>query len=130
MTAAVAVWRGNDPVARLQQLGHQVHRRHARRGDHATEPSLQRGERARTVHHPALADGSNWTDFDTFWHAFTRWQAGIFTYRRGGWIAAGAMLTMIVDTMIPEAFSETHNWAGLITVLGFLVSFSLTQLTG
>jgi ZIP family zinc transporter len=45
-------------------------------------------------------------------------------------LAAGAMLTMIVDTMIPEAFSETHDWTGLIAVLGFLVSFSLTQLTG
>lgn len=45
-------------------------------------------------------------------------------------IAAGAMLTMIVDTMIPEAFAETHDWAGLIAVLGFLVSFALSQLTG
>ena len=43
-------------------------------------------------------------------------------------IAAGAMLTMVIDTMIPEAFAETHNWAGLIAVLGFLVSFSLTAL--
>lgn len=45
-------------------------------------------------------------------------------------VAAGAMLTMIVDTMIPEAFSETHNWAGLIAVLGFLVSFALSKLAG
>jgi ZIP family zinc transporter len=45
-------------------------------------------------------------------------------------VAAGAMLTMIVDTMIPEAFSETQNWAGLVAVLGFLVSFSLTEITG
>lgn len=44
-------------------------------------------------------------------------------------VAAGAMLTMIIDTMIPEAFAETHNWAGLVAVLGFLVSFSLTKLT-
>jgi ZIP family zinc transporter len=44
-------------------------------------------------------------------------------------IAAGAMLTMIVDTMIPEAFAETHNWAGLITVLGYLVSFALSTLS-
>jgi ZIP family zinc transporter len=44
-------------------------------------------------------------------------------------IAAGAMLTMIIDTMIPEAFAETHNWAGLIAVLGYLVSFSLTALS-
>lgn len=40
-------------------------------------------------------------------------------------IAAGAILAMIVDTMIPEAFEETHNFAGLITVLGFLVAFLL-----
>jgi ZIP family zinc transporter len=40
------------------------------------------------------------------------------------------MLTMIVDTMIPEAFAETHNWAGLIAVLGFLVSFSLSKVAG
>ena len=36
-------------------------------------------------------------------------------------IAAGAILTMIIDTMIPEAFAETHNWAGLIAVVGYLV---------
>jgi ZIP family zinc transporter len=36
------------------------------------------------------------------------------------------MLTMIIDTMIPEAFAETHNWAGLIAVLGYLVSFALS----
>jgi len=45
-------------------------------------------------------------------------------------VAAGAMLTMIVDTMIPEAFAETHNWAGLIAVVGFLVSFALTEIAG
>ena len=45
-------------------------------------------------------------------------------------IAAGGMLAMIVDTMIPEAFAETHDWAGLIAVVGFLVSFTLTELAG
>lgn len=45
-------------------------------------------------------------------------------------VAAGAMLTMIIDTMIPEAFAETHNWAGLIAVLGFLISFTLSAITG
>ncbi|MGB8331619.1 MAG: hypothetical protein WCE62_15940 [Polyangiales bacterium] len=45
-------------------------------------------------------------------------------------VAAGAMLTMIVDTMIPEAFSEAHDWAGLTAVVGFLVSFTLTQVAG
>lgn len=42
--------------------------------------------------------------------------------------AAGAILAMIVDTMIPEAFQETHNFAGLITVAGFLIAFFLTKI--
>ena len=45
-------------------------------------------------------------------------------------VAAGAILTMVIDTMIPEAFAETHNWAGLIAVLGFLTSFALSQVAG
>jgi zinc transporter, ZIP family len=43
-------------------------------------------------------------------------------------VAAGAILSMLVDTMIPEAFAEEHNFAGLITVAGFLVAFVLTKL--
>jgi ZIP family zinc transporter len=39
-------------------------------------------------------------------------------------IAAGAILAMIVDTMIPEAFEQAHNFAGLITVFGFLAAFA------
>ena len=45
-------------------------------------------------------------------------------------VAAGAMLAMLADTMIPEAFDEARNWAGLITVLGFLTAFVLTKLGG
>ncbi len=43
-------------------------------------------------------------------------------------VAAGAILAMIVDTMIPEAFEETHNFAGLIAVLGFLAAFTLSKM--
>jgi ZIP family zinc transporter len=43
-------------------------------------------------------------------------------------LAAGAMLAMIADTMIPEAFDEAHDLAGLVTVGGFLVAFVLTKL--
>ncbi len=43
-------------------------------------------------------------------------------------VAAGAILAMLVDTMIPEAFAETHNMAGLITVAGFLAAFVLSKL--
>lgn len=42
--------------------------------------------------------------------------------------AAGAILTMLADTMIPEAFEAAHDYAGLITVAGFLVSFVLSKI--
>ena len=44
--------------------------------------------------------------------------------------AAGAILAMLCDTMIPEAFEVAHNFAGLITVAGFLASFILSKLGG
>lgn len=40
-------------------------------------------------------------------------------------VAAGAILTMVADTMIPEAFERTRTWTGVITTLGFLVAFAL-----
>jgi ZIP family zinc transporter len=43
-------------------------------------------------------------------------------------IAAGAILAMISDTMIPEAFEFAHNYTGLITVIGFLSAFILSKL--
>lgn len=43
-------------------------------------------------------------------------------------VAAGAILAMLADTMIPEAFEEAHNFSGLITVLGFLCAFILTKM--
>ena len=45
-------------------------------------------------------------------------------------VAAGAILAMVADTMIPEAFEGTHDYAGLITVTGFLAAFLLSKLGG
>lgn len=42
-------------------------------------------------------------------------------------LAAGAMLAMICDTMIPDAFRKAHNYTGLLATLGFLVSFIIHQ---
>lgn len=42
-------------------------------------------------------------------------------------IAAGAILTMVADTMIPEAFARTQLWTGLITTIGFITAFALTR---
>jgi ZIP family zinc transporter len=45
-------------------------------------------------------------------------------------VAAGAILAMIVDTMVPEAFEGTQDFAGLVAVAGFLTAFALSKLTG
>jgi ZIP family zinc transporter len=43
-------------------------------------------------------------------------------------VAAGAILAMLCDTMIPEAFETAHGFTGLITVIGFLTAFLLNKL--
>jgi ZIP family zinc transporter len=40
--------------------------------------------------------------------------------------AAGAILTMLADTMMPEAFDHGGSAVGLITVLGFSLAFFLS----
>jgi zinc transporter, ZIP family len=45
-------------------------------------------------------------------------------------VAAGAILAMLADTMIPEAFEEAREYTGLITVAGFLAAFVLSKLGG
>jgi zinc transporter, ZIP family len=42
-------------------------------------------------------------------------------------VAAGAILTMVADTMIPEAFEKTILWTGVITTVGFLVAFAIER---
>jgi zinc transporter, ZIP family len=42
--------------------------------------------------------------------------------------AAGAILTMLADSMVPEAFKYARNAAGLATTLGFAVAFAIATL--
>ncbi|MGH8827020.1 MAG: ZIP family metal transporter [Jiangellaceae bacterium] len=42
--------------------------------------------------------------------------------------AAGALLTMLIDTMIPEAYEFGGRASGLVTVLGFSVAFGLSAI--
>ena len=39
--------------------------------------------------------------------------------------AAGAILTMLADTMMPEAFEHGGKLAGIVTTLGFAVAFAI-----
>jgi len=43
--------------------------------------------------------------------------------------AAGAILTMLSDTMIPEAFADGGDLTGLATVFGFATAFLLSTVT-
>ena len=43
-------------------------------------------------------------------------------------VAAGGILSMLAETMIPEAFEGTHSWAGLITCAGFITAFAISML--
>ena len=43
--------------------------------------------------------------------------------------AAGALLVMLTDSMVPEAKEKAGNRAGLVTVLGFAVAAALSNLT-
>lgn len=43
-------------------------------------------------------------------------------------VAAGAILAMVADTMIPEAFERTHLYTGLIATVGFMVSFGVERI--
>ncbi|WP_062072820.1 ZIP family metal transporter [Demequina sediminicola] len=44
-------------------------------------------------------------------------------------LAAGALLAMVCNAMIPEAFHEDHWATGLLAAAGFLVAFILNELT-
>jgi ZIP family zinc transporter len=45
-------------------------------------------------------------------------------------VAAGAVLAMLADTMIPEAFEKVHDFTGMIMVAGFMTAFILTKMGG
>jgi ZIP family zinc transporter len=42
-------------------------------------------------------------------------------------VAGGAILAMLADTMMPEAYEDAHEAVGLITVAGFFIAFLLTK---
>ncbi len=45
-------------------------------------------------------------------------------------IAAGAIIAMLVDTMVPEAVEGTHQMTGIFTVVGFVVAVAVGTYAG
>ena len=73
----------------------------------------------------AVASGiASWAGYALFRDVSAEWVAATTA------VAAGAILAMLADTMIPEAFEHTHDAAGLITVIGFFAAFVLSKLGG
>ena len=58
-------------------------------------------------------------------YAAVHWLPGV-TGRNAQAFAAGAMLTMLADAMMPEAFEHGGNLVGLFTVLGFVAAAALS----
>jgi zinc transporter, ZIP family len=54
--------------------------------------------------------------------ASAQWTAFVLAY------AGGAILTMLADTMMPEAFERSGKLTGLATTFGFAVAFAITAL--
>lgn len=42
-------------------------------------------------------------------------------------VAAGAILAMVADTMVPEAFERTHVFTGALCAAGFIVAFAISR---
>jgi zinc transporter, ZIP family len=42
--------------------------------------------------------------------------------------AAGALLAMVADTLLPEAFAVTGAWTGFVVVAGFAISIALSAI--
>ncbi|MGH8433629.1 MAG: ZIP family metal transporter [Pseudomonas sp.] len=61
----------------------------------------------------SMAGPAFFIDLDAAWLAFALG------------FSAGAVLCMLVDTLIPEAFESTHALTGLITLAGFMTAFAL-----
>jgi ZIP family zinc transporter len=60
-------------------------------------------------------------------YMFIQWFPGV-TGLYAQAFAAGAMLTMLADAMMPEAFEHGGKLVGIVTVLGFLAAALLTFL--
>lgn len=71
-----------------------------------------------------ISGAAAWAGYTIFQGASQEWVAGTTA------IAAGAILAMLADTMIPEAFEVARDAAGLITVIGFLAAFVLSKMGG
>jgi ZIP family zinc transporter len=69
-----------------------------------------------------ICAGATVAGFSLFSGASPQWLAFIQAF------AGGAILMMLANSMIPEAFEHGGKLAGVFTVLGFFISVSMVML--
>lgn len=69
---------------------------------------------------PLLCAGAAGAGYGLFSQASTAWLSLIQTF------AAGAILVMLANSMIPESYEHGGKLAGLFTVIGFVVAVSIS----
>lgn len=67
-----------------------------------------------------VSAAASWAGFAIFGDSSPLMRAFILAF------AGGAILTMLADSMMPEAYRDSGNVTGLIVVLGFCVAFGVT----
>jgi ZIP family zinc transporter len=70
----------------------------------------------------AVSAAAAWAGFAIFGDTSPLLRAFILAF------AGGAILTMLADSMMPEAYRDSGNVTGLIVVLGFCVAFAVTTI--
>jgi ZIP family zinc transporter len=68
----------------------------------------------------AVSAAAAWAGFAIFGGTSPLLRAFILAF------AGGAILTMLADSMMPEAYRDSGKITGLIVVLGFCVAFAVT----
>lgn len=70
----------------------------------------------------AISGFAAWAGYTFFGNAHESLHAFVMAF------AGGAILTMLADTMMPEAYEDSGKLVGLITTLGFCLAFVLSSL--
>lgn len=80
----------------------------------------ERGQRTAMVIVPGFEDATNFESFPEFLQGTSRWIAGLFTYRKGGWFAAGAIAAALLVMLGATASVLAGALAGRVPAFGML----------
>ncbi|MCX5737369.1 MAG: glycosyltransferase family A protein [Proteobacteria bacterium] len=86
--------------------------------------------RALTLVCPELHDVSNWESPAEVHHGLARWVAGVFTYRRGGWVVASVLVAAVAVMLVATAAVAADVAGRRMPSLASVVLSSIVPLLG